>query len=69
MSSAMPEMNPAMLAALKHENRSPALIGVMVSGLIVSLFVLSLRFWARARIVQKIGADDWASLLSFVSGL
>jgi len=67
MSSAMPQMTPAMLAALEQENRAPALIGVMTSGLIVSLVVLSLRFWVRTRIVRKVGADDWASLLSFVS--
>lgn len=68
-SSAMPQMTPSKLAALEQETRAPALIGVMISGLVVSLVVLSLRFWARAKIVRKVGADDWASLLSFVSCL
>ena len=66
MSAAMFQMTPAMLAALKQENRAPALIGIMTSGLLVSLITLSLRFWARAKIVRKVGVDDWTSLLSFV---
>ena len=69
MSSATLQISPAVVATLERENRAPALIGVMISGLIVSLVVLSLRFWARVRIVRKVGADDWASLLSFVSCL
>ncbi|KAL8784333.1 MAG: hypothetical protein Q9213_004042 [Squamulea squamosa] len=66
MSSATSQLAPAMLAALKQDNRAPALIGVLVSGLVVSLIVLNLRFWARAKIVRKVGADDWASLSSFI---
>ena len=62
-------MSPALLAILEQENRAPALIGVMITGLVISLVVLSLRFWAKTRIVRKVGADDWMMLLSFVSCL
>ena len=59
-------MDPAMLAILAQGNRAPALAGVMITGLVISLVVLGLRFFVRTRIVHKVGADDWTALLSFV---
>jgi hypothetical protein len=53
--------------AMDHSDRAPALIGVMVAGLAVSLVIVPLRFYTRAYIVRKIGADDWLALISFVS--
>ena len=47
--------------------RVPELLGVIVPGLLISAVVCALRFYVRARLVRKIGVDDWVVLLSFVS--
>jgi hypothetical protein len=65
--SSPPSLSPEVLAALALENRAPQLEGVMITGLIISLIVLALRFYARLVIVRVTGVDDWFALISFVS--
>ena len=48
-------------------NRAVQLAGVTISGFLVSLVVVCLRFWVRIKIVRKLGMDDWFALISFVS--
>ena len=59
----------AIVSEGMDDNRTPALVGVMVSGATTSLVVVSLRFWVRTMIVRKVGADDWVILAALVSKL
>jgi len=60
-------IEPVTIGAMERDNRPSQLAGVMIAGFVVSLVVVSLRFWVRAKVIQKLGVDDWFTLVSFVS--
>jgi len=61
-----PQLSPEMLAFLATQDRGPQLAGVMITGLVLSLIVITARFYTRLVIVRVTGVDDWFALISFV---
>lgn len=53
--------------AVKDNNRGPEILAVFGTGAGVAATVVILRLWARARIIHKVGADDWTVLASMES--
>lgn len=49
-----------------EENLAPTLLGVFVTGAILSTISVALRLWVRGWIVRKVGLDDWVVLCSLV---
>lgn len=66
MASASP-LDSATRAALEQDSKAPILQGVILTGFILAFIVVTLRFYVRSQMVRKVGADDWWSLVSFVS--
>jgi len=61
-----PQLSPEMLAFLATQDRGLQLAGVMITGLVLSLIVITARFYTRLVIVRVTGVDDWFALISFV---
>jgi hypothetical protein len=47
-------------------NRGPEILAICGSLVGVAMFVVMLRMWVRARIVQHVGSDDWTILAAMV---
>ena len=54
---------------LEDHNRGPVFLAVFGTGTAVATIAVLLRMWVRARIVRKIGADDWIVLVSLVKSI
>ena len=52
---------------LKDHNRGTEFLAVFGTGTAVATIAVLLRMWVRARIIRKIGADDWIVLVSLVN--
>ncbi|KAL9608913.1 MAG: hypothetical protein Q9167_006269 [Letrouitia subvulpina] len=48
------------------QDRGPQLLGVFGAAITVASLAVILRFWVRARMVRKVGADDWIMALSLL---
>ncbi len=48
------------------ENRGPQILAVCGSLVGLSMVVVALRIWVRARMVQHIGTDDWTIIGAMV---
>lgn len=50
-----------------ENDKGPLFLGIFATGSAIAILITGLRFWVRARIVRKLGADDWIMLSSLVS--
>lgn len=63
---ASPQIPPEVLEALKKDDKGPTVIGVNVAFAGLALVCVTLRSYARLRIVRHFGLEDWFMVLSMV---
>ncbi|KAK1984025.1 hypothetical protein LZ30DRAFT_587097 [Colletotrichum cereale] len=63
----IPQLPPKELA--RDGSHAPVVIGVVSMCLVIATGVLALRLWTRHHIVQKVGWDDYAAMISWLSVL
>ena len=51
---------------LADRNRGPEILAVFCSGTALAALAVALRLWVRARLIRKVGLDDWLVALSLV---
>ena len=52
--------------AFQDHNKGPEVLAVFGTGTALASIAVILRLWVRARILRKIGADDWIMAISLV---
>jgi hypothetical protein len=62
---AAPPMDPTMIPGY-HDDRSGLAIFCVVFCLTVATIMVGLRTWTRKVIIDKMGADDWAAIITMV---
>ena len=52
--------------AFQDYNRGPEVLAIFGTGTALASIAVISRLWVRARIIRKIGADDWIVAISLV---
>lgn len=57
---------PPPYGYLANEDYGPSMLGATWTTWVIAAIFVALRFWARSRVVNGLGATDWCILLSLV---
>lgn len=49
-----------------ENDKGPLFLGIFAAGTTIAILTTALRFWVRARILRRLGPDDWIMLSSLV---
>lgn len=63
----MDQLSPEQVSKLRHEDRGPLSIRVVVVFTVIAFICVSLRFFTRLKFVRNVGLEDYLIAVSMVS--